>query len=203
MTQCVIYYTLFQSAKTSALMNLQIRPLRRQLGMSLQAVATASGLTRSYLSKVERGLCVPSIAAALRIAAALGVDVARLFGGEAARAPVTVVRRDARLKLQRDGADGASMLEALAAEAGPKRMLPFVVTPPREFAHGPHLSGHAGEEFLFVLKGRVEIAFPGRTESLRAGDAIYFDALVPHRLRSAGSVQASALVVISGGEGAA
>ena len=124
-------------------------------------------------------------------------------GGEAARAPVTVVRRDARLKLQRDGADGASMLEALAAEAGPKRMLPFVVTPPREFSNGHHLSGHAGEEFLFVLKGRVEIAFPGRTESLRAGDAIYFDALVPHRLRSVGSVQASALVVISGGEGAA
>lgn len=179
-------------------MTLQIRPLRRQLGLSLQALAEASGLTRSYLSKVERGLCVPSIAAALNIAAALGVDVARLFGGGAARAPAVVVRRDARLKLPRDDAGGASRVEALAAEAGAKQMLPFVVEPPREFAHGPHFSGHAGEEFLFVLKGRVEIAFPDRTESLGAGDAIYFDAWVPHRLRSVGRVQASALVVIGG-----
>ena len=83
---------------------------------------------------------------------------------------------------------------------GRKRMLPFVVTPPPEFAEGPHLSGHTGEEFLFVLSGRVEIAFPERTELLRAGDAIYFNALVPHRLRSVGTTPASALVVISAEE---
>lgn len=202
MTRCVIYYTLFHPGKTIA-MTLQIRPLRRQLGLSLQTLAEASGLTRSYLSKVERGLCVPSIAAALKIAAALGVDVARLFGGAAARAPVTVVRRADRLRLERPAADDASVLEALATGAGAKRMQPFIVEPPPAFARGPRFSGHAGEEFLFVLKGRIEIAFPDRTESLGPGDAVYFDAWVPHRLRSAGRIRASALVVIGAGEGVA
>ncbi len=181
-------------------MMLQIRPLRRQLGLSLQALAEASGLTRSYLSKVERGLCVPSIAAALKIAAAMGVDVAHLFGDVATHAPVTVVRRTDRLRLERSGAEGANVLEALAAEVGAKRMLPFIVEPSLAFAHGPQVSGHAGEEFLFVLKGRIEIAFPDRVESLGAGDAVYFDAWVPHRLRSVGRIQASALVVIADAE---
>lgn len=195
MTQCVIYYTPFHTGRI-IVMTLHIRPLRRQLGLSLQTLAEASGLTRSYLSKVERGLCVPSIAAALRIAAALGVDVARLFGGAAARVPVTVVRRADRLRLERPGDDDASVLEALATGAGAKRMQPFIVEPPPAFAEGPQLAGHSGEELLFVLKGWIEIAFPDRTESLGPGDAVYFDAWVPHRLRSAGRIQASALVVI-------
>lgn len=181
-------------------MNLRIKLLRRQLGLSLQSVANTTGLTKSYLSKVERGECVPSIAAALKIAATLKVDVAELFSREVSSDMVAVIRRSERLKIWREGAAEGSRLEAIAVEVGRKRMLPFIVEPSREFADGPHLSGHAGEEFLLVLRGRLEIAFPERTEVLRVGDAIYFNALVPHRLRSVGNNPASAVVVISAEE---
>jgi len=181
-------------------MSERIKLLRRQLGLSLQSLADSSGLTKSYLSKVERGVCVPSIAAALNIAATLKVDVAQLFSREVSRDMVAVVRHGERLKIQRDSAAEGSGLEVIAAEVERKRMLPFVVSPPQQFADGPHLSGHAGDELLFVLKGRVEIAFPERTELLMVGDAIYFNALVPHRLRSVGNSRASALVVISAEE---
>ncbi len=181
-------------------MSERIKFLRRQLGLSLESLADMSGLTKSYLSKVERGLSMPSITAALKIAGALRVDVAQLFSHTMSQDMVTVVRHDQRLKIQRGGAVNSSELELIAAGVERKRMLPFVVTPRREFGGGPHLSGHGGEEFLFVLKGRVEIAFPDRRELLKSGDAIYFNALVPHRLRSVGSSPALALVVISAEE---
>lgn len=181
-------------------MNLRVKLLRRQMGLSLQSLADLTGLTKSYLSKVERGVCVPSIAAALKIATALRVDVAQLFNREVSADMVAVVRKEERLKIQRNDAAEGSELEAIAAAVGRKRMLPFVVSPSHELSDGPHLAGHAGEEFLFVLKGRIEIVFPERTEVLRAGDAIYFNALVPHRLRAIGENPASALVVVSAEE---
>ena len=57
---------------------------------------------------------------------------------------VAVARHDERLKIQRDGAAEWSRLEAIAAEIERKRMLPFVGSPPQQFADGPHLSGHPG-----------------------------------------------------------
>lgn len=205
MTHCVITYTVCPYwIKTFWIKTFQMNGrfflLRRQLGMSLQSLADASGLTKSYLSKVERGLCVPSIAAAIKIAGALKVDVTELFSGDSAPDRISVVRSNQRLQIRREDAMEGSGLEVIAAEIKDKHMLPFVVAPPPRFTDGPHLSGHAGEEFLFVVDGQVEVAFPARTERLMKGDAIYFDALIPHQLRSVGEEQAMALVVISSKE---
>jgi transcriptional regulator with XRE-family HTH domain len=178
-------------------MSTRLKNLRRQLGWSLQALADASGLTKSYLSKVERDLCTPSIAAALKIAAALQVDVTRLFTADPSPASICVVRRDQRLPLPTADA-ASSRVEALAAEVAGKRMQPFVIHPASEFATEPKLNGHAGEELLFVLTGTIEVAFPEQLERLATGDAIYFDARIPHRLRRLGEAPAAALVVIGG-----
>ncbi|MGK9522668.1 helix-turn-helix transcriptional regulator, partial [Salmonella enterica subsp. enterica] len=51
----------------------------KKLGVTLESLAEKSGMTKSYLSKVERGLNTPSIAAALKLAKALNVKVEELF----------------------------------------------------------------------------------------------------------------------------
>jgi transcriptional regulator with XRE-family HTH domain len=181
-------------------MSQKIKMLRQQMGMSLQDMADASGLTKSYLSKVERGICVPSIAAAIKISTALKIDVGQLFSPTSSSEMLSVVRHNERLRIVRAAGEGSSM-EALAAEINNKRMQPFIVYPPSELSDGPHAAGHAGEEFLYVLTWSIEIQFPDHREQLKKGDAIYFNALLPHCLRSAGKQQASALVVISYDQG--
>jgi quercetin dioxygenase-like cupin family protein len=54
---------------------------------------------------------------------------------------------------------------------------------------------HDGEEFIFVLSGRVEFETGGRKVVLEPGDSLYFDSSMPHRGRSLGD-EAKALVVI-------
>ena len=61
-----------------------LRAVRRQRGLTLESLAEQTGLTKSYLSKIERRQSTPSIAVALKVARALDVDVAQLFSDEAA-----------------------------------------------------------------------------------------------------------------------
>ncbi|KGD58181.1 cupin domain protein [Burkholderia pseudomallei] len=54
---------------------------------------------------------------------------------------------------------------------------------------------------LFVHRGSVEIEFPNETIKLKTGDSAYFNALIPHRMRSVGATPAEVLVVVSNDEG--
>ncbi|BBZ65713.1 putative transcription regulator protein [Mycolicibacterium insubricum] len=168
-----------------------MRTVRRQRAQTLDELAAVTGLTKSYLSKVERGRSTPSVSAAIKIARALDVDVARLFSDDPTAASLTVERAA-------DHAGGRS--HAIAATMLGKAMAPFVVRPGTRFTTHPHAaaSGHAthpGQEFLFVHRGRVELDHDGRITALDAGDCAYFDASVPHGLRRVGDESAEVVVV--------
>lgn len=153
--------------------------------MTLDELAAATGLTKSYLSKVERQQSVPSIAAALKIARALDVDVAQLFSDDPEVGSLTV---------ERAGDRGADRHHAVAAGMLGKAMSPFVVRPGRQFAAHPHPS-HPGQEFVFVHAGSVELSHDGRVVTLDAGDCAYFDASAVHKLRQVGDEPAEVVVV--------
>ena len=136
-----------------------MRTVRRQRAQTLDELAAVTGLTKSYLSKVERGRSTPSVSAAIKIARALDVDVARLFSDDPTAASLTVERAA-------DHAGGRS--HAIAATMLGKAMAPFVVRPGTRFTTHPHAaaSGHAthpGQEFLFVHRGRVELDLQSST----------------------------------------
>ncbi|HJV51150.1 MAG TPA: XRE family transcriptional regulator [Noviherbaspirillum sp.] len=180
-------------------MTIRLKILRRQMGWSLEAMARQTGLTKSYLSKVERGLSVPSIAVALKLSKALRVDVEELFS-ESRNSVAMAITRSADRTPMGDPEGRDSRVEGIAASVAPKRMLPFAVYPPQDFV-ASSFKEHEGEEFLFVHKGSIEIEFPSETVRLKTGDSIYFNALIPHRTRSIGRTQAEVLVVISQEEG--
>lgn len=174
-------------------MALNLKQLRVQRGLTLEQMAQRSGLTRSYLSKVERGMSTPSIESALGIAAALGISVEKLFGhGEDGGEPLTIVRAaDSTAK------DPDAYLTLVAGINPDRRMRAFVVRPGSQSGRGRTTSHHDGEEILFVLKGKIEMLVGKQTEVLGPGDCVHFNSTIPHKLTSIGAVPASALVVVS------
>jgi len=84
----------------------------------------------------------------------------------------------------------------LAAAKSFKLMEPYIMRPPLEFQDERRFE-HAGQEFLFVLSGSLEVEFAGRPIRLKAGDAVYFDSNVPHRSRSLKGQIAEALVIVT------
>lgn len=180
---------------------IRLKMLRKQLGLSLQDLADRTALTKSYLSKVERGLNTPSIATAMKLAGALSVDVNQLFSVAQGEEPVTVVRVADRVPVAQGGHDGAQgsadqpRYEILSPRGGHAGLVPFMISPPAEFAASDYKE-HEGEEFLFVHRGKVEIDFADHKVTLSVGDAVHFNARIPHRIRSVGALQAEVLLVV-------
>lgn len=167
--------------------------LRMEKGLTLDRLAGASQLTRGYISLVERGLKVPSIAALLRLAAALEINVTQLFDPDA-----SPVSRYTLFRQKEQGAqqarDGTFGLSALAAARTRKMMEPFLLTPPLKAATR---ASHPGEEMLFVVSGRIAIKLDGDEIEMEKGDCLYFSGETPHELRSLGKVKAEVLVVVA------
>ncbi len=175
-----------------------LRAVRKQRGLTLEGLAERTGLTKSYLSKIERSRSTPSIAVAIKVARALDVDVAQLFSERGDEDKIAVDRAS-------DRSEDQQRYRAMAANMLGKSMSPFVVRPTGNAERDKHPLHpvHQGQEFLFVHAGTVELVYGDATLTLGAGDSAYFDASISHRLRSVGGQLAEVVVVAADEAGGA
>ena len=170
---------------------------RKLQGLSLEQVATRAGITKSYLSKLERGLSSPTIGTLLRLAHALGRSTEQLIGETAQDDDIVLVKAKERIPFTPSKEREGYVYEAIAANRTRKAMAPFIMSPPTMVNEKTELASHAGEELIFLVSGIMEVVFEDRVIRLEAGDSLYFNASIPHRSRSLGKRPAKALVVVS------
>lgn len=169
---------------------------RKLNGLSLEQVASRAGITKSYLSKLERGLSSPTIATLLKLAQALGQSAEQLIGETDRHDDIVLTKAGERVPFTRSKEREGYVYEAIAANRTSKAMAPFIMSPPTLVNEKTDLASHAGEEFIFLVSGVMEMIFEERIVRLEAGDSLYFNAALPHRSRSVGE-PAQALVVVS------
>ncbi|HET7686921.1 MAG TPA: MerR family transcriptional regulator [Candidatus Limnocylindria bacterium] len=154
----------------------RLRQLREDRALSLRGAASDARISPSHLSAIERGAANPSVAVLRALTRAYGTTLAALVGGEVVQ---RVVRRDARATLTLG--EGVR-IEQLAVGA--------VALEPQLFVLAPGASSdgeytHDGEEFLYVLAGRITIWIgPDECHELGSGDALSFPSTLPHRWRN-------------------
>ena len=169
-----------------------LRELRQARGWSLQELASRSGLSKTFLSRLETGDRQASIAAVLTLARIFGVSLASMFETQVASDPCLVIRAN---EVSPQTAGGLTYTPLSNAEhffnLQPIRV---VVSPKRKGSDHFH---HEGEEWLYVLSGRLTLSLDGRIYDLDAGDAAHFDSRRPHRLIARGSQNAEVLLVAS------
>jgi transcriptional regulator with XRE-family HTH domain len=173
----------------------EIRNLRKARGMTLAAVATASGLSVGYLSLLERDRATPSINALHAISRALGVTISWFF--EAGETPEPerdiVVRRARRRRL--DFSPGISDELLSPSLAGTLELLASRFEPGAASGDSPY--SHTGEEAGVVIRGQLELWVDGKTFLLVAGDSFGFPSTLPHRYRNPGSEEAEVIWAIT------
>jgi transcriptional regulator with XRE-family HTH domain len=177
---------------------IRLREVRKARAMTLDQLAARTGFTKSYLSKIENSRKVPPIASLAHISQALDTDIAYFFQNANVSVVedenVSFVRAGERQPIVRGGTSFGYDYETLAHKKRHKRMEPFVFTFPSHISKEVFFE-HEGEEFIFVLSGRVEFEAGKRKYVLETGDSLYLDSSIPHRGRSLGD-EAKALVVI-------
>jgi quercetin dioxygenase-like cupin family protein len=139
----------------------------------------------------------------IRLAKSLEVPVGTFFADEP-EAPFCLVRKDERKVTSRfastEGLSYGYDYESLGYAKKDRQMEPFVVT--LKPAEVPHVdpNQHTGEEFIFVLEGKVEIKLADHTDVLEPGDSIYYNSNIPHVVSCHGTEPARILAVIWPGE---
>jgi transcriptional regulator with XRE-family HTH domain len=180
----------------------RISLMRRGSALTLEQLAARTGFTKGYLSRIENSKVIPPIGTLVRLANALGVGVADLFD---ARVPailedrVSFVKRHEQRGIVRGGSSFGYDYLALASRRHSKHMTPFIMIFPEKLAKDVKFD-HEGEEFVYLLEGRVEfkLVVDGRTQLfvLEPGDSLYFDSTLPHSGRSLQG-ESKAIVVVA------
>jgi transcriptional regulator with XRE-family HTH domain len=176
----------------------RLRQQRLKRGWTLEQASQESGIARSTLSKVEAGSMSPTFDMLQRIAAGMSLDLALLVDTRSTKGSTgrrSLVRKGEGVRV----VSGSYQHELLATELSRKKFLPFVTT---VTAHSLDEFGefaqHSGEEFLYVLHGRVELHTEFYSPSLLVeGDSIYFDSGMPHALISSSAEDAEVLWICS------
>ncbi len=163
-----------------------IKKLRTQKKMTLQDLAIRTGLTKGYLSKVERAQKAPPYSTLTKIADALDIEITTLLAGDVT--PPADVRlflsRGENRELIRETDQFAGYDYEILADGKPgKNMEPFIIHAPWEISR---TYTHEGEETIYVMDGQLEFHYGNEVHLMNAGDNIYFDSIVPHVGRSLG-----------------
>ena len=193
MTDSVTRTELTQSELTQAEMTRlggRLRDLRAGQGWTQDDLARRTGLSKSYLSRIEDGDRQPSLASLLSLAQAYGISLAALFSDPAAENRQCAVVYAGTLPPQEGNGLSYTPLSSLHA-AG---MQPIRVTV-SAWREGGEMYRHDGEEWLHVLSGTLRLALAGEVYRLHPGDSAHFDARVPHRLSAESGIDAELILV--------
>ncbi|GAA2283455.1 XRE family transcriptional regulator [Streptomyces roseiscleroticus] len=155
----------------------QLRTLRRRASLTLEAAARTAGLSPAHLSRLETGQRQPSLPMLLTLARVYGTTVSELLGE-------TVAERDAVVRaadMEPTRAGGWTYWQAGSPGRGMQSLRVHVP----HGSQGDIVRVHPGEEWLYVLTGRLRLRLGDVTHVLDPGDSAHFDSLTPHRIAAA------------------
>jgi transcriptional regulator with XRE-family HTH domain len=181
-------------ADLTPIVGANLRRLRVKRGLSLERMAKASGVSRAMLGQIELGHSTPTINVVWKIARALDVSFATLITEHAATSTAIVLRDRAKLLTSHDGSFTS------------RALFPFDEPRNVEF-YELNLAAHSIEEAdahpvgttenLVVVSGVLELTVGKAHHQLSTGDAIFFEADVPHSYRNPGSAPVTMYLVMS------
>ncbi len=170
----------------------RVRELRQTRRWSLEALARASGVSRSMLSEIERGEASPTLALALAIARALGTPLGDMVEGRHA-SPLQVVRHNDPLYDYRT--DGDCQIRTLSPLDADRLLEYYRLDFDRggELSSQPHFTGT--REVVYVDIGRVRVESGTDDVVLTTGDSVTFAADVPHAIVNIGRSRARVYLI--------
>lgn len=182
------------SADLTPVVGANLRRLRMKRGLSLERLARASGVSRAMLGQIELGQSTPTINVLWKIARALAVPFSALITSRAAGRTTVMPKARAKILTSHEGTFSSRALfpfdEPRTVEFYELRLAPKAVE-----TADPHPPGTI--ENLVVTAGALELVAGAERHALGTGDAILFEADVPHAYRNAGDAECVMYLVMT------
>lgn len=194
----------------------KIREERRKRKLTLELLSQKTGLSKSFLSQIERGLAQPSVSSLKKIAQEFGLSVVSLFAndtnsrnflnvfpaldarkqnGRSYVQDVKVVRRNRRKTLTLPGSKIS--YELITPDLNRQMEILFLHFSPGDSSGEEPLLDPPGEKCCLVLKGSMDYRVGEEIYHLEAGDSIYHPAHIPHSWQGRGNEPIEVIVVLT------
>jgi len=174
----------------------RINRLRQDKGLSLSELSQLTGFDEQMLTAIEAGSLCPQLGTLIKLSKALDSALQRLIHSEGKHF-YAITRRNESKEVTRSttgrGRHSAYTYMSMAPEVKGRHMEPLMVT--LEKIEDPAPSVHDGEEFIYVLEGRVALTIGSAHFELQPGDSAYYLSTTPHQVAAA-EAQAKILAVI-------
>lgn len=152
----------------------KLRAARKTHGFTLDQLALASGLTKGFLSRIERDETSLSVSSLLTLCEVMSIEVGSLFNAP----DVALVRRHDAPAINLGGTGVTEQLMTPRRQS--KLQLVHSTIEPGGTGGAELYTLNSEVEVLYVLKGTVELIFSERSQRLSAGDALTFAGGEPH-----------------------
>lgn len=186
--------------KTKNSLGLKIKDYREFRQISRADLALKANLDETQLESIEEKGIVPSLGHLIKITRALGVRIGTFLDDQDQIGPVIVragsEKSSVSFSTKNESAREHLNFYSLAQDKSGRHMEPFLIDI-EPSAHSDYkLSSHEGEEFIYVLQGKVEINYGKEVFLLNEGDSIYLDSVVAHNVHAAANQKAKILGVV-------
>ena len=176
----------------------RVRQVREKRGLSREDISSRTDIDMTLLSQIEEGKVAPPLGTIIKLAKALEMEMGYFISGKGDQT-YTIVRREDRKIVSRHDSKKVNQygyeFQSLAPLKKNRHMEPFLVTlEPSDTKE--ERSAHDGQEFIFVLQGKMEVRLEEEIHILVPGDAIYYDSIVPHLVKCYGPDTTRILAVL-------
>lgn len=172
----------------------RLRGLRDAMDMTVEDMAAQLGATADDVRRYESGECEIPVSYLFNVAQVFQVDLTVLISGKEAHLhTASLVRHGKGMSVERRKDYD---YKSLAYRFVGRKMEPFVVTVPPKSKDALTFNEHPGQEFIYVLKGKLEITLGATAHVMEPGDSLYFTSRTPHALRGLDDQSAEFLDVI-------
>ena len=160
---------------------MKVKKARLDEGLKLVDVARISGISQGMVSKIENAQVSSSLETLSRLCDAIGLPISKLFTDyDRPDGGAQFTKADEGLEVVRRGTDKGHTYQLLTYKRGGKTTFePFMVTMDDLSEVFPTFS-HPGEEFIYLVSGKLVYRHGNHLYEMEAGDSLTFDAEVPH-----------------------
>ncbi len=157
----------------------RIRLIRREQKRTQEEISEICGFTKSMLSKIESGSAMPAVSTLMKIANALGVKVSDLLEEQSSNDTVMVSASQYKDVSKWLNTNKGYSFYPFASSRHNKIMQPYIFIA-RKGDINKHTFSHEGEEFIYVISGKMRYSVGSSEYLLSAGDSLYFNSLNEH-----------------------
>jgi len=156
------------------------KKIRKAKNLTLNEIAKKTGLSKSLVSKIENLRTIPSLPVIIKIADALNKNLSDLFVDMETEASkdFILITKDKRELLDREESKGFKYFSLIIKNKNNLVFESFFVTL-EEYTKRKLVTTN-GDQFLFILKGSIELLLRDEVITLNKGDSIYFNGKIPH-----------------------